>query len=125
MSEKLEFTLEDENLVFGYLDNVDIDLWDVIDSIYLDRLVSLKDALDKKQIENLMDHYNDLIFSKFRDFVECRADEFEEIEDATGLWGHYSFVIVDQIKERFEAVEELKSIIISDYVSVDNFPELG
>jgi len=54
--------------------------------------------------------------------VECRADEFEEIEDATGLWGHYSFVIGNQIKERVEAVEELKSIIISDFVSVDNFP---
>jgi len=125
MSEKLEFTLDDENLVFGYLDNVEIHLYDVIDSIYLARLVSLKDALEKKQIENLMDQYNDLIFSEFRNFVECRADEFEEIEDATGLWGHYSFVIVDQTKEQGEAIEELKKIIFSNFVSVDDLSELG
>ena len=41
-----------------------------------------------------------------------------------GLWGHYSFAIRDLNEEQVKAAEELKSIVLSDLISIDDFPEV-
>jgi hypothetical protein len=120
----LKFVLDDENLVFGYLDEIGVCLHEVVESIYLEKYPSFREMVNKKQLEHLMDHYSEFAYSEFRDFVGNRADEFEEIEEATGLWGHYSFAIRDLNEEQVKAAEELKSIVLSDLISIDNFPEV-
>ncbi len=91
----LKFVLDDENLVFGYLDEIEVGLDEVVEAIYLRKYPSFTEVVHEKQFQQLMDHYSDVVYGELHSFVESRAEDVEEIEESSGCWGHYTFAIKD------------------------------
>ncbi len=49
----LKFVLDDENLVFGYLDEIEVSLDEVVEAIYLRKYPSFTEVVHEKQFEQL------------------------------------------------------------------------
>jgi hypothetical protein len=100
-----EFILDDENLIFGFFDEMGIS----VHSVFNDALMTKFPQFTEKEVaiifENNLDEIYDFIFqSEIGDEIKCESFMEEEIEESTGLWGYYKFEILDEpgVKKYFE-----------------------
>jgi hypothetical protein len=108
-----KFVLDDENLISGFFDQLDIYPVGIFAKILQQHFPEVKDDDAIQIAENFSDEIDNTIgISGIRSSIEAEADSESFVEESTGLWGHFSFEIRDaeETKARFEAE-------INDYIT--------
>lgn len=99
------FVLDDENLVYGFFDELGI----CPTSIFAGVIIEFFPEMEYDKADEWAEYFADDIDTAigaygFQSMIEGEADETEEVEEATGLWGHFHFKItnVGAVQNRFE-----------------------
>jgi hypothetical protein len=113
-----EFTLDDENIVFGFLDEMDIS----VHSIFEEVLMKNHPQFTEKDAENILERHYDQIYdyiqSEINNEIISESYEEEEIEESSGLWGHYKFEYTDEGASRTKNhFENLLNKILTEVIA--------
>jgi hypothetical protein len=107
-----KFVLDDESLLYGFLDEMDISYV----SIFQEAIQSRFPVLTSEETDQLTERFWDELDmamgdSDIRNLISAESYEEKEVEESTGLWGHFFFEIrdVDQTCKYYE--DELKAIM--------------
>ncbi len=116
-----KFVLDDESLLYGFFDEMDISYA----SIFQEALQSRFPALTSEAADQLTDQFWDEMDmaigeSDIRNMISAESYEEEEVEESSGLWGHFFFEIVDVDQTRKDFEDELKTVMTALVVTLIN-----
>jgi hypothetical protein len=107
-----EFTLDDENIIHGFFDEMNISCDKIFEQVLEIEIPKLSNGEAQQIVEDCYDDIQDAIGnSGIRNTIEAEADEEVEVEDANGLWGHYKFIIRNETKTKSFFEKEIGKIM--------------
>jgi hypothetical protein len=107
-----EFTLDDENIIHGFFDEMNISCDEIFEQVLQIEIPMLSYEAVQQIVEDSYDDIQDAIGnSGIRFTIEAEADEEVEVDEASGLWGHYKFVIRNEAKTKSFFEKEISQIM--------------
>jgi hypothetical protein len=106
----LNFTLDDETLLWGFFDILGISHQDLfLEVIRVELNIIIPKEYTDMFLESVEEELKDFISEcGIRTYIEAEAiDEFE-VDESTGTWGHYVFEIHDDERTKDDIEKELK-----------------
>jgi len=105
----LQFTLDDEDLIWGFFEELNISPQDLFLEVIHE---NLKIAISKENEfwEQFDDELQDFIGEcGIRNFIEAEGTEEYEEDESTGTWGYFEFEIIDEDRTKDSIEKELKN----------------
>lgn len=107
----LEFTLDDENIIWGFFEELNISHQDLFLEIIQEKL---RIIIQKDNENEFLEHFDDELQEfigecGIRHFIEAEGIEEYEEDESTGTWGYYVFEIDDEELTKASIEKELKN----------------
>jgi hypothetical protein len=107
-----EFTLDDDNILWSFFDEMNISYSEIFETSLQKKLPQATTEDLAKYTEEFIDDIHAAIEkSGIKSSIKVEAKE-EEVEEGTGLWGHFTFKISNEDKTKKFFEKELESIMI-------------
>ena len=107
-----KFVLDDESLLYGFLDEMDISYASIFQECLQSRFPALTCEAANQLTEQFLDEMDMALGeSDIRNMISAESYEEEDVEESSGLWGHFFFEIRDVYQTCKDFEDELKIVM--------------